>query len=79
MRIFASALLLVAGTVLMTFVALSFRLFPRPLSMHNPHLLVEALGAAGAVFFGMGARGLYQVGRSRSGTTPIPPDSVAAA
>jgi len=60
MKILESALLLVVGTAMLTFVALSFGLFPRPLSAANPTLLVEAMGVAGALLVGLGSRGLYR-------------------
>lgn len=60
MRILAPTLLLVAGCVLLTFAALSFGLFPRPMTPTNPTLLVEALGIAGLAFLGLGCRGLYR-------------------
>lgn len=61
MKIFASAALLAAGTVLLTFTGLSYALFPRPLSLENPDLLTQALAVAGLVFSGMGARGLHRI------------------
>ena len=61
MKVLESALLLVAGSVLLTFAGLSFGLFPRPITSTNPSLLVEALGIAGIVFFGLGCRGLYRI------------------
>lgn len=64
MRVFESALLLVAGSVLLTFAGVSFGLFPRPVTPTNPSLLVEALGVAGLVLFGLGCRGLYRIHRA---------------
>ena len=70
MKVVESALLLVAGTALLTFSAISFGFFPRPLTLDNPSLLVEALAIAGLAFFGFGVRGLYRVHRSISRTGP---------
>ena len=73
MKIVEPALLLVMGTVLLTFSAISFGLFPRSPTFSNPTLLVEALAAAGLVFFGLGARGLYRVHRTVSGNGSLAP------
>ena len=78
MKVFASAALLVAGTVLLTFTAMSFGLFPRQLSSDNPTLLLEALAVAGAVFFAIGARGLHRIQRELGGRAPVAPGSTAA-
>lgn len=67
MKIVESALLLVAGTVLLAFSAISLGLFPRPLALGNPTLLVEALAVAGLILFALGVRGLYRVHRAISG------------
>ncbi|MGD9582158.1 MAG: hypothetical protein AB7V26_00605 [Lysobacterales bacterium] len=58
-----SALLLVVGTVLLTFTGISFGFYPRPLTLVNPYLLIEALAIAGLVFAIMGIRGLQRVQR----------------
>ncbi len=68
MKIFESALLLVAGTAMLTFSAISLGLFPRPLTLGNPCLLVEALAVAAVVFLVLGARGLYRAQRALSGS-----------
>lgn len=73
MKVVESALLLVAGTALLAFSAISFGLFPRPLALGNPTLLVEALAVAGLVLFGLGARGLYRVHRVISGSDSSAP------
>jgi hypothetical protein len=67
MKVLESALLLVAGTALLTFSAISLGLFPRPLTLGNPTLLVEALAVAGLAFVALGCRGLYRVHRAISG------------
>ena len=69
MKILESALLLVVGTSLLTFVALSFAMFPRPLTATNPTLLVEAMGVAGALLVGLGGRGLYRVHQALRGNS----------
>ncbi|MGN6280355.1 hypothetical protein [Frateuria sp.] len=79
MKVIEPALLLVAGTVLLTFSAISFGLFPRPLTFGNPTLLVEALAVAGLVLFGLGARGLYHVHRAVSGNGSSAPSRGTAA
>lgn len=66
MRVFISALLLVAGAVLMTFSGLSFTLFPRPLTLSDPGLLVEALFLAGFVLAALATRRLYDLHRETS-------------
>lgn len=71
MKVIESALLLVIGTALLTFSALSLGLFPRPLTLSNPTLFVEALAIAGVAFFGLGARGLYRVQRAISGNVSL--------
>lgn len=73
MKVIEPALLLVVGTALLTFAAISLGLFPHPLSLGNPTLLVEALAIAGLVFFGLGARGLYRVQRALSGHGSLAP------
>lgn len=75
MKVVESALLLVAGTALLTFSAISFGFFPRPLTLDNPSLLVEALVVAGLAFLGLGVRGLYRIHRSISGTGALAPDA----
>ena len=79
MKIIESALLLVAGTALLTFSAISLGLFPRSLTLSNPNLLVEALAIAGVVFLALGARGLYRVHRALSGNGSLDPSRGAAA
>lgn len=64
MKVLESAVLLVMGTTLVTFGVLSFLLFPRPLSLTNPTLLVQVIAAAGAVLFALGARGLFLISRA---------------
>lgn len=79
MKVIESALLLVAGTALFTFSAISLGLFPRPLTFSNPTFLVEALAIAGLVFFGLGARGLYRVHRAISDNDSLAPSRGTAA
>jgi len=79
MKVVESALLLVVGTVLLTFSAISFGLFPRSPTFGNPTLLVEALAVAGLVFFGLGALGLYRVHRAVSANGALAPSRGAAA
>jgi hypothetical protein len=79
MKVFESALLLVAGTALLTFSAISLVLFPRPLTLSNPTLFVEALALAGLALFFLGARGLYRVHRAISGSGSLAPSRSAAA
>ncbi|MCW5577979.1 MAG: hypothetical protein KIS89_05005 [Dokdonella sp.] len=79
MKVVESALLLVVGTALLTFSAISFGLFPRPLSLGNPTLLVEALAIAGLAFFALGVRGLYRVHRAISGNGSLAPSRSTAA
>jgi len=79
MKVIESALLLVVGTALLTFSALSLELFPRPLTFGNPTLFVEALAIAGLAFFGLGARGIYQVHRAISCNVSLAPSRGAAA
>ena len=67
MKVFEAALLLVVGTVLLTFSSLSFMLAPRALTWSNPALLVEVSFAAGAVFAVLGIRGLYRLHQVLSG------------
>ena len=64
MKVLEAALLLVVGTVLLTFSSLSFMLAPRAFTGSNPDLLVEVLFAAGAVFAVLGIHGLYRVHRA---------------
>ena len=78
MKVVESALLLVAGTALLTFSAISLGLFPRPLALGNPTLLLEALAVAGLILFGLGARGLHRVHRAISGNDPLAPSRNAA-
>ncbi|MGB3840196.1 MAG: hypothetical protein WA930_13935 [Rhodanobacter sp.] len=78
MKVVESALLLVAGTALLTFSAISLGLFPRPLALVNPTLLVEALAVAGLILFGLGARGFYRVHRVISGNDSLAPSRSAA-
>ena len=61
MKVIESALLLVVGTALITFSAISFVLWPRPLSLENPTLLMQVIALAGVLFIGLGARGIYRV------------------
>ncbi|MDN5923694.1 MAG: hypothetical protein L0H70_01695 [Xanthomonadales bacterium] len=63
MKILVSALLLVTGTILLTFSSLSFALFPRSLTLANPTLLVEALFVAGLIFTVLGGYTLFQIHR----------------
>jgi hypothetical protein len=79
MKVIESALLLVVGTALLTFSAISLGLFPRPLTLSNPTLFVEALAIAGLAFFGLGARGLYRVHRAISGNVSLASSRGAAA
>jgi len=79
MKVIESALLLVVGTALLTFSAISFGLFPRSLTFGNPTLLVEVLAVAGLVLFGLGARGLYRVHRTISGNGSLAPSRGTAA
>ena len=79
MKIIESALLLVVGTALLTFSAISLVLFPRPLTFSNPTLFVEALAIAGFAFFGLGTRGLYRVHRAISGNVSLAPSRGTAA
>lgn len=79
MKVIEPALLLVTGTALLTFSAISFGLFPRSLTLSNPTLLVEALAVAGMVFFGLGARGLYRVHCAISGNGSLAPSRGTAA
>lgn len=51
---FASAVIfLVAATMMATFSLLSFMLFPRPLSLDNPTLLVETMFVGGLMLMYM--------------------------
>ena len=79
MKVIESALLLVVGTALLAFSAISLGLFPRPLTFSNPTLLVEALAMGGLAFFCLGARGLYRVHRAISGNVPRTPSRDATA
>ena len=79
MKVIGSALLLVVGTALLTFSAISLGLFPRPLSLGNPTFFMEALALAGFVFFFLGARGLYRVHRATSGNGLLAPSRGTAA
>jgi len=79
MKIIESALLLVVGTALLTFSTISLGLFPRPLTLSNPTLFVEALAIAGLALFGLGARGLHRVHRAISGNVSLAPSRGAAA
>ena len=67
MKVFEAALLLVVGTILLTFSSLSFMLASRAFTLSNPALFVEVLFAAGVVFAVLGSRGLYRVHRALSG------------
>lgn len=79
MKIVGSALLMVAGTALLTFSAISLGLFPRPLTLSNPSPLIEALATAGVVFFTLGGRGLYRVRCTLSGGGSLARSREAAA
>ena len=79
MKIIESALLLIVGTALLTFSAISFGFSPRPLTLSNPNLLVKALTMAGVVFLALGARGLYRVHRALSSDGSLAPSRSAAA
>jgi hypothetical protein len=79
MKVFESALFLVVGSALLTFAAIAFALSQHPLTLANPGMFVEALGAAGAVFIGLGARGLYRLHRTLSGAGRQTSTSPAAA
>ncbi|MES2015198.1 MAG: hypothetical protein V4484_01785 [Pseudomonadota bacterium] len=61
MKVLESAVLLVIGTVLISFTGMSFALFPRVLSLSNPTLFMEAMAVAGVLFLLMGMRGLYRI------------------
>ncbi|MFC5526729.1 hypothetical protein ACFPPA_13390 [Rhodanobacter ginsengisoli] len=79
MKVIESALLLIAGTALLTFGAISIGFFPRPITFSNPNLLVEALAIAGMAFFALGARGIYRAHRAIPGNGPLAssPDEAA--
>ena len=79
MKVIESALLLVIGTALLTFSAISLGLFPRPLTFSNPTLFVEALAIAGFAFFGLGTRGLYRVPPAISATVSLASPRATAA
>lgn len=64
MKTFEAAVLLVLGTVLITFVSVSFVLFARPLSLSNPGLLMECLFVGGLVFVALAVRKLAQINRA---------------
>ncbi|HEV7122077.1 MAG TPA: hypothetical protein VGN24_01455 [Rhodanobacter sp.] len=67
MRVLESVVLLVIGTVLLTFSSLSlFLLSPHPPRLDNPDLFVVALFVAGLVFAGLGIRGMYRIHRALS-------------
>lgn len=78
MKIIESALLLIAGTALLTFSAISLGLFPRPLTLGNPNPLIEALAMAGVVFLAPGARGLYHAHYALSASGSLAPSRGAA-
>ena len=71
MKVIESALLLVVGTALLTFSAISLGFFPRPLTFSNPSLFVETLAIVGFAFLGFGARGVYRVHRAISGNVSL--------
>lgn len=64
MKTFEAAALLVLGTILMTFVGMSFLLFSRPLSLNNPNLLMECLFVGGLAFVALGVRKLAHLNRA---------------
>ena len=61
MKTFQAAALLMIATVLMTFSTISFSLFPRPLSLSNPSLFVEALFLAGLILLVMSFQQLRKI------------------
>jgi hypothetical protein len=78
MKVLESSVLLVAGAILLTFAGLSYGLFPRPLTLGNPGLFMEALFLAGVVFAGLGVRGLYRIHCALSGIGSSPTRAAAA-
>lgn len=60
MKIFPAVTFLVIATMMLSFSAISFMLFPRPLSLENPNLLVEIIFAAGLVFMAISIRQLHR-------------------
>lgn len=78
MKVFASAVLLVLGSSLLTFTAVCFAVSQRAPTLSNPGFLVEALGMAGAVFGYLGARGLHGVHQTLNGKRPVFPSHTAA-
>jgi protein-S-isoprenylcysteine O-methyltransferase Ste14 len=72
-------LLLIVGTVLLTFTGIAFALFDRPLGLGGSSLFLEAVLVAGAVFAAMGVRGLYRVHRTLLGNGPTSSRHRAAA
>jgi hypothetical protein len=78
MKVLGSSALLVVGTVLLTFTGLSYSLFPRPLTLGNPGLFMEALFFAGIVFAGLGVRRLYRIHCVLSGMGSSPTRAAAA-
>ncbi len=64
MSILHYSLALILGTVLLTFAGISFILFPRPLSLNNPDLLVLLMLLSGACLIALGARGMYSIAKS---------------
>lgn len=66
MRTLESAAILAIGTALITFASLSSFLFPRPLALSNPTLLVELLFLAGTAFVVMAVRSFYQIQKQLS-------------
>lgn len=66
MKVFEAAVFLVLGTGLVTFVTMSFLLFPHPLALSNPTLFMEAIFTSGLVFMGVAARKLLHISRALS-------------
>lgn len=72
MKVLESSAFLVAGTILLTFAGLSYGFFPRPFTLSNPGLFMEALFVAGIIFAGLGVRGIYRIHCVLSDTTSAP-------
>lgn len=60
MKIFPAVTFLVIAIMMLSFSAISFMLFPRPLSLENPNLLVEIIFAAGLAFMAISIRQLHR-------------------